>query len=452
MPVAVLTTSGTAAAELLPAVIEAHYQGLPLIVITADRPRRFRGTGAPQVIEQVGLFGPYVSDCIDVEQGSNVAWPAKLADKPLHINLCLEEPLEMEEDGIDFFEHAVTRPLKSSKPPAFTLSGEPTVVIAAGMHPNEAREAAPILAKLKLPILAEATSNLWSLAFPEREALLPLLYPAAEHVYQSLQARQVLRIGSVPTSRWWRDLEKDPQIWVTNFTRTGLPGLARREHVQTLPWQALTNLAKLKLAPAVLSHELPPLDEWLAYYPESEPAWMREICQRIKGPSRVFLGNSLPIREFNMTLQSAAEPGHIEFYANRGANGIDGLVSTWLGVSASAPSSWLILGDLSTLYDLAALWVVPQLPWAARRLVVINNYGGKIFSRLPSMKELSADAHQLIQNEHRVHFSGWAKMWGLPYLMVKKATDLDHLPKGPVVLEVEPDLMQTEAFYAAMQA
>lgn len=77
-PVAVLTTSGTAAAELLPAVIEAHYQGLPLVLLTADRPRRYRGTGAPQAIEQKDLFGPYVSACIDVEQGTSIAWPTRM--------------------------------------------------------------------------------------------------------------------------------------------------------------------------------------------------------------------------------------------------------------------------------------------------------------------------------------------------------------------------------------
>ena len=78
MPVAVLTTSGTAAAELLPAVIEAYYQGLPLVLVTADRPRRYRGSGAPQAIEQKDLFGPYVSACIDVEQGASISWPTRL--------------------------------------------------------------------------------------------------------------------------------------------------------------------------------------------------------------------------------------------------------------------------------------------------------------------------------------------------------------------------------------
>lgn len=82
-PVAVVTTSGTAAAELLPATVEAYYSGLPLILITADRPARFRGTGAPQTIEQIGLLGPYAETAID-------SWSAA---RPLHINIEFDEPL-----------------------------------------------------------------------------------------------------------------------------------------------------------------------------------------------------------------------------------------------------------------------------------------------------------------------------------------------------------------------
>lgn len=92
-PVAVVTTSGTAAGELLPATMEAYYSGVPLLVITADRPRRFRGTGAPQVAEQVGLFGQYVhysQDLAETERCCLVPWELT---GPAHINVCFEEPL-----------------------------------------------------------------------------------------------------------------------------------------------------------------------------------------------------------------------------------------------------------------------------------------------------------------------------------------------------------------------
>lgn len=92
--VAVVTTSGTAVAECLPAVIEASYQGLPLLVVSADRPSRFRGSGSPQSIEQVGLFSAYVEGTWDVERRVEppAAWRSWSGERPFHVNVCLEEP------------------------------------------------------------------------------------------------------------------------------------------------------------------------------------------------------------------------------------------------------------------------------------------------------------------------------------------------------------------------
>lgn len=444
-PVAVLTTSGTAAAEVLPAVIEAHYQGLPLVVITADRPRRFRGTGAPQAIEQKDLFGPYVSNCLDVEIGVSLSWPTRIGPRPFHINICLDEPLAVNLNGIDFLAHPGPAAPKPPTPPIFTLASEPAAVIASGMTKAEAEAAAPVLAKLGLPIFAEATSNLWG-KWPGRPGLDHLLHIASESAFQSLHVKHVLRIGGVPSSRWWRDLETHPEIHVTNVSRLPFPGMARPDKVQTLPWSALNSLAGFHLPPAAQSGGTADIQAHLSDQPLSEPAWMRELAMHIPAGARVFLGNSLPIREFNLGI-SSIHP-EVEFFANRGANGIDGLVSTWLGVSAIIRESWLIVGDLSALYDLAAPWIMPQLPQGNRRLVVINNGGGKIFARVASLKSLSRQARHIIENCHRVTFAPWAEMWGLAYVQVTHPDQLEDLPDGPVLIEIIPDANQTDAFYA----
>jgi 2-succinyl-5-enolpyruvyl-6-hydroxy-3-cyclohexene-1-carboxylate synthase len=90
-PAAIITTSGTAVAEVLPSVMEAHYAGLPLIVISADRPRRLRGTGAPQAVEQVGMFGVYAEQSLDLQKEFRT--PEWSGARPLHINVCFDEPL-----------------------------------------------------------------------------------------------------------------------------------------------------------------------------------------------------------------------------------------------------------------------------------------------------------------------------------------------------------------------
>ena len=448
-PVAVLTTSGTAAAELLPAVIEAHYQGLPLVLITADRPRRYRGSGAPQAIEQKDLFGSYVSACLDVEDGASLSWPTRLGSQPLHINVCLDEPLDTMQEGIDFLAHHPQRLAKTANAPTFMLSREATAIVVCGLHPAEAREVAPVLVKLGLPVIAESTSNLWG-TWPDRPKLDHLLLPSAEATFRTLKIKQLIRIGCIPSSRWWRDLENAPEVWVTSISRLPFSGLARTKNVQTLPWNVLDALATRKLPPAKPGREKNDIPRALKKHPLSEPAWMREITARLSTFDRVFIGNSLPIREMNLTM-SCSEQG-VEFYANRGANGIDGIVSSWLGVSASSRSSWLIIGDLSALYDLAAPWIMPQLPQGNRRLVVINNGGGKIFSRVASLRALPEEARQIVENQHRVSFEPWAQMWGMAYICATEPDHINNLPDGPVLIEVIPNAEQTEAFYAALAA
>jgi 2-succinyl-5-enolpyruvyl-6-hydroxy-3-cyclohexene-1-carboxylate synthase len=200
--------------------------------------------------------------------------------------------------------------------------------------------------------------------------------------------------------------------------------------------------------PALIKPERHLMSHWLDEFPLSEPAWMGALMNQMRSSDRVFIGNSLPIREMNLAVQGIGQG--IEFFANRGANGIDGLVSTWLGASASSRSSWLVVGDLSALSDLAAPWIMPQLPQGNRRLVVINNGGGKIFSRISSLRSLPEDARQVIENNHRLTFAPWAEMWGLGYVLATKPEHLMNLPDGAVLVEVIPDAEQTEAFYAAI--
>lgn len=439
-PVAVITTSGTAAAELLPATIEAYYQGLPLFLLTADRPKTYRGSGAPQAIEQNGLFGIYAQPLGDWDATDDpLEMYATAQDRPLHLNVCLDEPLETNVGGVDF-SRAQPPPEPAGEAPHCVV--ECDLVLAAGMHPADARAVAPLLARLGVPIVAEATANLHG--FPELQAQL---VPGGERALQTARPAHVLRIGGVPSWRWWRDLEDMPATRVTNITRTGFSGLARQENVVVLPWDCLHQGA-LSAAPepcGILRFE-PELEK----FPHSEPGWLRQLLGIIPAGARVFLGNSLPIREANLALKTA-KPG-MEFHANRGANGIDGLVSTFLGASAGHDGeNWLILGDLSALYDLAGPWVIAQMHQPVLRIVVINNGGGKIFSRVNSLRTLPENARGVIENRHSLSFEPWAQLWGLDYVQTEDARDLADLLPMPLVIEIRPDPLQTEAFWKDWQ-
>lgn len=439
LPVAVVTTSGTAAAECLPAVIEAHYQGLPLFVLTADRPKSYRGSGAPQAIEQHGLFGVYAQTLGDWDvKDEPLAMYQTQNDRPRHLNVCLDEPLETNVTGVDFSRAQTPKvePLNH----ACTLGCD--LVLASGMHPADAKEVVQLLATLHAPIVAEATANLHGF-----HDLQPLLIPGGERALQSAKPTHVLRLGAVPSWRWWRDLESQPKIRVTNITRSGFSGLARKENVETLAWEAVKSAqcSVLSGTCGILRFE-PELEK----FEQSEPNWMRKLIEVIPAGSRVFLGNSLPIRELNLALQTAG--AGVDFFANRGANGIDGLVSTFLGVSAvHREECWLIVGDLSTLYDLAAPWIIAQMNHPKLRIVVINNGGGKIFSRVNSLRALSEKSLAVIENRHSMSFEPWAQLWGMEYVQTDDVSDLVDLLPVPIVIEICPDPLQTEAFWKDWQ-
>jgi 2-succinyl-5-enolpyruvyl-6-hydroxy-3-cyclohexene-1-carboxylate synthase len=136
--------------------------------------------------------------------------------------------------------------------------------------------------------------------------------------------------------------------------------------------------------------------------------------------------------------------------ANRGANGIDGQISSWLGWSADVSDTWALVGDLTALYDLAAPFVMDQLVSEGRTLAVINNRGGGIFERLPRLKSMSPSAAECMTNPHRADLSGFAALWGMRHLQVRTADDFDAFdPSGkPTLLEILPDPEQSTRFWA----
>lgn len=445
-PCAVITTSGTAAAELLPAVIEACYQVRPLVAITADRPEAFRGTGAPQTIEQPGIFG-------------NHAWQGTFADwdgtRPLHLNVELEEVFDPgDEDFKDETagEFAAAKDKLNVAALARWLREEHykgLVVMIGGLEPDEREEVFHFCRELGAPLVAEATSGL-------REALAGLAIHDADRVLKWRPPGKVLRLGEVPSGRFWRDLENLPEISVWSVCRNGLPGLARESGVvrgaldRVLP--ALGDIESAEDALDYLpgaSRRMTRIDELLEIYPDSEPSLLRTLSNYASIGGGVFLGNSMPIREWNLFSQWTRPVPSVR--ANRGVNGIDGQVSTWLGWSADISETWAIVGDLTALYDLAAPFVLEQIQCQGRVLVVINNGGGRIFERLPRLQTMSPRAAEWLVNPQTADLSGLATLWHMDHLRIRTVDDFDRLAPGErtLLLEIVPDAGQTAAFWAA---
>jgi 2-succinyl-5-enolpyruvyl-6-hydroxy-3-cyclohexene-1-carboxylate synthase len=438
LPVGVVVTSGTAVAELLPAVIEAYYQGLPLVVISADRPARFRGTGAPQTIEQPGMFGPHAIFLGEWEAGTDTELPRpRRIEKPVHLNLCFDEPIldglpgEGMGPSVDSVIPMGQGGHLQAPPPwdDFGTTGRLLIMVGA-LSSDERPSVLRFLEELGAPLWLEATSGLWGQ--PGLEGLwvrdpskLPLEGPT-----------HVLRLGGVPCDRLWRDLENRNDIEVRCWSSRGFPGLARPCENEAC------DLSRLE------TDSVQPQSNWTneacrlripsAEAAGSETRWMAELSRRIPDASLVFLGNSLPIREW----QAAADwRTGLEVHANRGANGIDGEISTFLGLAAGHPGeSWGIFGDLTTLYDLAGPWILSQMPGRNIRFVVVNNGGGAIFRELPSLHAADRHTRGIVCNDHSLDFAGWAALWKLPYLRLNDSENWPSmLPNGPCVLEIVPE-------------
>ncbi len=415
-PVAVVTTSGTAAAELLPAAIEGFYSGLPLVLVTADRPRKFRGSGAPQAIEQAELFGPYAARSIDGWDGAS----------PLHLNVEFDEPL-------------IDAPVEPFEPPRAVVprfegrsgwaTAEPHVefcrplVVIGELRKHDRDRVREFALRLNAPVFAEPLSGL-----REDPALSNLLITSGERILRRGGFDGVVRLGAVPTSRFWRDLDESlSDLPVASFAGLPFRGLSRGEvwPLGALDRVSLTARDRDEPFFDFDGEQRQRFEAVLDREPQSEMAMFRSLSRAAAERTRVYLGNSLPIREWD--LAAAREPRGFEVAANRGANGIDGQLSTFFGQCDPAVENLAVVGDLTALYDLNAPWVVPQLDRGVRfRIIIVNNRGGRIFERVGSLQTLGeAVRARVIDNVHDLRFGAWAEMFGISESVVELLPDLE---------------------------
>ena len=437
-PVAIITTSGTAVAELLPAAIEANYQGLPLILITADRPKNFRGSGAPQTIEQVGLFSQYVEATHDLDvysENIRIFWSLT---KPIHLNICFDEPL-LDEPSQQQVQKVQFHRIKNLEAKTLgEIEATNPLIVVGSLDSSQTVAVIEFILKSKTRVFAESTSQLRAL-----KILKPYLLESTDELIAALFRMQkfqsVIRIGGIPTLRFWRDLEKEFNAFpVFHFTKLKYSGLARASSVF-----AITELEKVK----VVKDEsgVAEIIQWdqnlqlkktelIKKFPLSEPAFVSHLSRQM-GQQSVYLGNSLPIRHWDQFSHGESQL----VYANRGANGIDGQISTYLGWSESLAAYFFLVGDLTALYDLASLGLTAQLAPQVRKIIIINNFGGQIFSRILK--------NDLFINAHKTQFKHWAAMWGWNYMQVLSEKDFSSMGQESAIIELVPDAAQTKMFY-----
>jgi 2-succinyl-5-enolpyruvyl-6-hydroxy-3-cyclohexene-1-carboxylate synthase len=452
LPAVVCTTSGTAAAELHPGVVEASHARVPLLVCTADRPPWLHQVGAPQTIDQLGLFGsaPRRSFHPGLPQAGDRGWWRELGAAtvraaieeagPVHLNLAFDEPLVGRAGTLPPAppRTAVGRRLPVARPTGH-WGGRGVVVAGAGAPGPEAVLGAA--ERLGWPVLASPTSGL-RVAHPAVVGAADLLL-GDPVVRSALAPEQVLVLGRPWASRALTeaveslgrsgvpvvavgDVLDDPGRVVSRFVRADpvafLAALGAAEPIDGT-WSERWSAAEARAQEAI--------DRALAEDPlaaggrATEPGVARHVFAALDPPVALFVSSSMPVRDLESF--SAPRPRPPMVWANRGANGIDGVTSSALGAAAGRDGSVVCLqGDLAFLHDVSALAAVGAPGSGSCTLVVLDNGGGGIFSFLPQAQHLEAARfEQLFGTPPAVSVAAVGRGFSLPVAEVTTLAELD---------------------------
>lgn len=519
-PVALVCTSGTAAVEFHPAVVEAQMSNVPLLVLTADRPPELRHSGANQTIDQVKLYGSHVMWAVDV--GLPEADPPAVALRnlrataaralavidglvkgPVHLNLPFRKPLEPDRPYNPAFGPSVTTRIQRGvmQPTAMQIdelagilaAHERGVIVCGPRCPSGDFPAAvaELSRRSGYPIFADPLSGL---RFGPHTADTPVVA-----CYETFlngdpgwgQPEVVIRFGAVPTSKWlneWLDKET-----ADRGPRTASIGAE----------DALTATRNSQFAPSQLhiradgvwsddSHRVSSYlqaDETLtcrglaARISRGESDWTRQLLaserhfwqialtslheewfdvtavaalmEALPDGANLFVGNSLPIRHVDQF--AAPSTKRLQVYGNRGASGIDGVVSSALGVAAADRSTptVLLIGDISFYHDLNGLLAVQQQNLTNVTIVLLNNDGGSIFRRLPIAGQEPAFT-RLFLTPHSLDFAPVIRMYGLDYAQAGSREELSGAVERSIhsrtstVIEVRTDGARDEEMRRAL--
>jgi len=374
--VPIVCTSGTAVANYHPAVLEAHHTNTPLLVLTADRPARLRKTGANQTTEQARIFGKSVRYFADI---SGAVFPMELplyslANGPVHLNIQFEEPLAADSDSSWLDEITVApRTIKSTKTPSSLKVKSERGVLVVGHDRGgfTVEEVNAFADQLGWPLVSEDPLSL------KNAISHASLFLGSTAISKELTPKTVIVIGRTTLSRSINTFiaAADKQIVIDSriaTVDTDRYADKRFTQIPTLESNSADQewLEKWKKFSERTSNELEKVTQW------SEPVLARTVASHIKNGTTLFVSSSRPVRDIEAF--ATARSG-IETFANRGLAGIDGNISTAMGIATARTSTIAVLGDLSFLHDLTGLihGDKPNL-----LILVVDNNGGGIFSTL----------------------------------------------------------------------
>ena len=450
-PVGIIVTSGTAVGNLLPAIMEAWHDHVPLILLTADRPPELRDCGANQTTDQVKIFSSFVHWQIDLPcpfpQGerylaSTMAYGVHNATEgrgPVHFNCMFREPLLSNREPlppiqpIRYYPGLLKTNTAAASLLATELAGHEKGVIVCGQN-SENLAATSILAlaeRLQWPVLADIASGQRGQACSSAISYYDFLLKDAS----DLQPTAILHFGGRLVSKTLMDWchRANPSIYAHVDEKSGR---LDPQHAYTHHFKMNSSDLCTALLEDVPHHSSSWLSEWQSKSKRveetlqsilpsigacSEPGLMQIVRDNITLEHALFLSNSMPVRDANLFLFPIQKIGPI--FTNRGLSGIDGNIATIAGIAAGSQKPTIaIIGDLTALHDLNSLALV-QKSRIPILLIVVNNAGGAIFSFLPHLAN-TPQFEELFAHNHEWAFAAPAAMFSLPYSTPSNAQDL----------------------------
>jgi 2-succinyl-5-enolpyruvyl-6-hydroxy-3-cyclohexene-1-carboxylate synthase len=475
IPAILVCSSGTAAVEFHPAVVEAHHSEVPILICTADRPAELQGVGAPQTIDQQNLYGVSVRKFVNAEvadESESHTWRKIARDLfatslgklrgPVHLNLRFREPLmgvatslpprnersAMIADKVDLPSARSLRKLKKA------LNFKNGVIIA-GPENYQVESVLHLAQTLSWPVLAD----------PRSGARVPSKFVVAaadsilrdEDIAKKLQPQVVLRFGTLPASKVvnsWLASSGAKQIVITTTPTLADPDQLCALHIVGEIDELCAELASDRTNEQNKRDDFSWLDLWdsaessaqksinaaLADEPGlSEPGVARALYGLLPEASNLVVSSSMPIRDVEWF---AAPRTGLRVHANRGANGIDGVVSTAVGIAlATRQPTTLLIGDIALLHDVNGLIGLVSRE-TDLRIVVIDNNGGGIFSFLPQAQNLeSTKFEKIFGTPHGVNLKMVAQAHQIDTHEVANMSDFAEVlsQRGPWLARVVTD-------------
>jgi len=495
-PVALVCTSGTAAANFLPAIVEACETGVPLLVLTADRPPELRDCHSGQTIDQGKIYGGYVNhqhECAVPEATmpmfrylrQTIAYAVERTVEPVagpvHLNCPFRDPLEPTAQALpqgiqpatftdffstsdDFWPAADVLEIAQGGPIWPKTTGETRGVIIVG--PSDpavphafAQDVGRISRALGWPVLADALSPVRMYAADAGHVVAH--YDAilrSDTQAGFFQPKQVICIGGWPTSKVLRSwLQRaDPETVIvteradnpdalhlrTGFRRGGLAAWsASFTGKKRLPGYAKQWLEADRQIGRALTTEFRKIKGLV------EPQWVGVLAQELPAGTSCFIASSMPVRDAEYFWPAGNRRQRLQF--NRGANGIDGTLSTALGAAHGGAPAVLVTGDLALLHDTNGFLSGPKFK-GSLTIVLINNNGGGIFEHLP-VAQFNPPFEDFFATPQHIDFRKFCATYGVAHVAVQSPAQLGRLvaklPKrGVRVLELRTDRKRDAAF------